>query len=181
MATWCFVSEEAGSCCSPAVSTSLVRTLTYSFGSIAFGSLLQAIISVLRYSLEQAKSQGENRGDDACGTICLCILESITKCLEDVLEYFNQWAYVYVGIYGLSYLESGKQVVELFRARGFTTMVTDNLVGYTLGFAAFWVAILTGMAGILLQINVDRNGASQDSSDSYLFGPIAGTTILAFL
>jgi uncharacterized membrane-anchored protein len=89
------------------------------------------------------------------------------------LEYFNQWAYVFCGIYGYSYLESGKAVMELFRSRGFTTLITDNLVGYVLGFTTFVVALLTGIAGYMMEKVVTRSYADDvKSGESYVFGPL---------
>ena len=92
VATWCFVADEADHCCSPAVSGSLLRSLTYSFGSICLGSLLQALVSVLRYAVENARRRREEgNNDDVCGSLCYCVLECLVRCLEDVLDYFNQW------------------------------------------------------------------------------------------
>lgn len=168
MATWCFDKNEADHCCSSAVSASLFRSLTYSFGSICFGSLLQAIISVFRYLLESARNN-RDRHDNACNTILLCILECLAKLLEDIIEYFNQWAYVFVGIYGYSYLESGRRVMELFRARGWTAIITDNLVGYVLGFTTFVVGLLAGVTGVVVEHIVSWNLHDAKSQyESYL-------------
>lgn len=90
MATWCFVSEEAESCCSPAVYGSIVRSLTYSFGSICFGSLLQGIVSLLRALVKNARSYRQNDNQEACSALCFCIVDCCTRCLEELLEYFNQ-------------------------------------------------------------------------------------------
>ena len=133
MATWCFDKTEADGCCSKAIHGSVFRSLTYSFGSICFGSLLQAIVSVFRALLENARNQRNRDNEDVCGGLLLCILECLARLLEDILEYFNQWAYVFVGVYGYDYIESGKRVITLLRTKGFTTIITDNLVGYVLG------------------------------------------------
>ena len=83
----------------------------------------------------------------------------------------------YVGIYGYSYLESGKKVIELFRARGWTSIISDNLVGYTLGYVTFLVAIVTGLMGVALE----RIGARTHAMDgSFVFGPIEGAPYWAF-
>lgn len=182
MATWCFVSDEAENCCSPAVFSSLFRSLTYSFGSICLGSLLQAIVSVLRYIIENARNRRESADqDDACRGFCFCILDCLARWLEDLVEYFNQWAYCFVGIYGLSYLESGRKVIELFRARGWTSIVTDNLVGYTMGYAAFAVAIGTGFVGVMVErLIASKHQATDPDNKSYIFGPLPGAPYWAF-
>ena len=176
MATWCYDKTEADGCCSRAIHGSVYRSLTYSFGSICFGSLLQAIVSVFRYLVESARNQRNRDNDNFCGTLLLCIIECLARLLEDILEYFNQWAYVFVGVYGYSYLESGRRVMELFRAKGFTAIITNSLVGYVLGFTQFIVALLTGAAGVALE-KLITNGysASIKNRESYFFGPLPAT------
>ena len=83
----------------------------------------------------------------------------------------------YVGIYGFSYLESGKKVIELFRARGWTAIISDNLVGYTLGFVTFLVAIATGLVGAALERIVAR---THESDESFVFGPVEGAVYWSF-
>lgn len=175
MATWCFNKNEADGCCSRAIRGSVYRSLTFSFGSICFGSLLQAIVSAFRYLIESARNQRNRDDDSICGTLLLCVLECLARCLEDILQYFNQWAYVFVGIYGYSYLESGRRVLELFRARGFTAIMTDKLVEYVLGFTTFVVAILTGFAGVWIEsVTTKKYSASLQDGESYIFGPLPG-------
>lgn len=64
------------------------------------------------------------RANDDAG-IGACIAECILSCLASIVEYFNKWAYVYVGIYGYSYLEAGKGVMQLFKNRGWEAIITD--------------------------------------------------------
>jgi len=94
VSTWWFAPEDAGSCCSVAIKDSFVRATTTSFGSICFGSLLVAIIQTLRTMVENARSDNDNGGS----AFLLCILDCLLRCLEDMLEYFNKFAYIYVGM-----------------------------------------------------------------------------------
>lgn len=107
MASWCYVFDEAQSCCSPAVWSSLLRSLTFSFGSICFGSLLHGIVRVLRCFIENLRKQrddgGVNRGGGGAGMIYACF-DCLVQCFDSLLEYFNHWAFVFCAIYGESYL-----------------------------------------------------------------------------
>jgi len=120
--SWWFNPSSVG-CCSSAVIGSLVRTLTTSFGSICFGSLLVAIIQALRQLAEAA------RQNDDFGNMLACCIDCILSCLQSIIEYFNKWAFVYVGLYGYSYCEAGKGVMDLFRDRGWEAIIADDLVG----------------------------------------------------
>ena len=63
----------------------------------------------------QSARNGDN---DGCMAFVLCLVECLLRCLEDALEYFNKFAYIYVGMYGYSYIEAGKNVMTLFGAKG---------------------------------------------------------------
>ena len=101
--TWWFVTEEANSCCSKAVGDSFFRAITYSFGSICFGSLLVAIVKALR-----ALEYYTRDNDDF--QFLSCIIQCLLGCLESILEEINKWAYVYVG-----YVQSHFRLTRFFR------------------------------------------------------------------
>lgn len=52
----------------------VVLSFTYSFGSICFGSLLQALVAVIRRLVENARRQREQNGSGT-GGILLCLLD----------------------------------------------------------------------------------------------------------
>lgn len=182
MGTWCFEKTDASTCCSPAVYSSFYRSVTYSFGSICFGSLLEGLVTALRVIVETARNQSREDNEQCSGeaAILLCILECILKLLEDIIEYFNTWAYVYVGIYGYGYLESGRKVMELFRARGWTAVITNDLVGYVLSFTSITVGLFGGLFAIIIELLYGMEKTSGGDSSSFLFGSIGGPQYWAF-
>ena len=143
MGTWCFDRYNP-----TAVSGSFFRSMVSSFGSICFGSLLNAIIMTLRYLATNAREHARDNNQE-CAVFLACIAQCILSCLQDIIEYFNQWAYIFVGVYGTSYLESGKMVFELFMARGFTSIISTDLVSYFLFCIVFISGVLSGLIGIL--------------------------------
>ena len=156
---WILPEDEALSsrgCCGQDVSDALYRSCTYSFGSICFGSLLVAILQ----TLEQMARQTRNRRD-----IVSCVIQCIVICLRAYLEYFNSWAFCYVGIYGYDYLSAGRKVIDLFKARGWTTLITDRLIFRVLMFANLGIAALTGAVCVLLMVFLGHNRFS--SADDY--------------
>ena len=140
--TWWFSPEDTGSYCSPAVRDSFVRATTLSLGSICMGSLLVAFIQTLRFMVEQMRSQ-----DDS---ILTCIADCILSCLESYAQYFNKWAYVYVGLYGYPYVTAGKKVMELFKARGWSSVVSFDLVSGALFMVGIVIGMLCGIVGFVL-------------------------------
>ena len=83
-----------------------------------FKSLIVAFLRALEMLASMARAN-----DD--GGIGVCIAQCIISCIASMLEYFNKWAYIYVGVYGFGYLEAGKNVFELFKNRGWEAIIAD--------------------------------------------------------
>lgn len=142
VATWWVAPDESG-CCSKAVCNSFIRTVTTSFGSICFGSLLVAILQALKSIASAAQSN-----DDLA--FIACIAQCIIGCLQSILEYFNKWAYIYVGVYGYSYIEAGKAVMQLFKDRGWEAIIADDLVGGAIFLICVVIGLIVGGVGVAL-------------------------------
>eukprot|EP00581_Thalassiosira_minuscula_P010431 CAMPEP_0183710522 /NCGR_PEP_ID=MMETSP0737-20130205/6229_1 /TAXON_ID=385413 /ORGANISM="Thalassiosira miniscula, Strain CCMP1093" /LENGTH=604 /DNA_ID=CAMNT_0025938813 /DNA_START=38 /DNA_END=1852 /DNA_ORIENTATION=- len=153
--TWWFDPSEASSFCSAAVSSSLLRSTTYSLGSICFGSLIVAIIHMIRNSLRRA--QNDRNGGGLLRCIAMCLLAY----LERLVEYFNKWAYVYVGLYGYGYVDAGRKVIDLFKKRGWMTIIADNLVNRLLGIVSLTIGLLTGVCSLFAAFLVEEFESKQ--------------------
>ncbi|KAI9906835.1 hypothetical protein PsorP6_004527 [Peronosclerospora sorghi] len=127
VATFWYSNDSAG-----ATGASLKRSTTTSFGSICLGSLIVAFLQALRALAESGRQDG---------SALACFAECILGCLQSLMEYFNRWAYIYVGIYGYKFTQAGKAVFELFKQRGFDAIINDDLIGNVLGFAALGVGM----------------------------------------
>lgn len=172
MATWCYDKEAASGCCSPAVASSLYRSVTYSFGSICLGSLLQSIVQALRKVMPDRSRV--NSGDQCCG-LCFCVVECFGRVLENVLDYFHQWAFVFVGIYGYGYVESGRKVLELFVANGWSSIASERLASYVTGCITFTVGVITGLSTWMVTILANAEHVERQDGDimmNYVYGPV---------
>lgn len=159
---WWFTPEENG-CCSTAVIGSTCRAMTTSFGSICFGSFLVALIQALRALANEAQSNGDAQ-------LLACIASCILGCIQGCVEYFNKWAFVYVGLYGYSYLEAGKNVITLFKNRGWDAIITDDLIGNVLFLVSAIVGGIAGVIGIILNETTDWFATTGGNSVAISFG-----------
>jgi hypothetical protein len=141
--TWWFSPMEASSCCSSGLTDSLGRSVTYSFGSICLGSLIVAILEMIR---TMVRSAANNRRL----SLFRCVAECLLLYIERLAEYFNRWAFVYVGLYGYSYMEAGKNVMTLFQQRGWTTFITDRLTSRMIGMVSFVIGLINALVAALL-------------------------------
>ncbi|CAB9525936.1 Protein PNS1 [Seminavis robusta] len=155
---WWFTPLADPSLCNSATTDSLYRSLTYSFGSICFGSLIVAIVQTLEH---MARSARRNRR----GALLACLLECILHCLRRWIEYFNSWAFVYVGLYGYDFLTAGRNVISLFQNRGWSSFVADRLVFRVLSLANLAVAIVSGASACLTDVMAGPVMPPDDSGD----------------
>mmetsp|Transcript_16338 Transcript_16338/g.34181 ORF Transcript_16338/g.34181 Transcript_16338/m.34181 type:complete len:574 (+) Transcript_16338:106-1827(+) len=147
--TWWFSPSEASSFCSSAVRDSFFRSTTYSLGSICFGSLIVAVLHIIRNSLRRT-SNNRDAG------ILRCMAHCILAYIEALVEYFNKWAFIYCGIYGYSYVEAGKRVMNLFKTRGWSTIISDNLINRLLGIMCLGIGVLIGLFTLFVSFLVEE-------------------------
>jgi len=134
----------------------LYRSMTTSFGSICLGSLIVAILHSLRTMarLLREKAQDDRNAVLAC---VACLAECLLSCVEGIMEYFNQWAFVYVGIYGYDFRTSEKAVMDLFANRGWTAVINDDLTSSALSFGALGVGcVACGIALLVVLLSPEE-------------------------
>lgn len=89
------------------VTTGLRWAWTKNFGSLAFGSLIVAIIFTIRvivyYILKKAEKASGDNGVMKCIT---CVVMCFLKCLEEIIEYINRAAYAFMAISGKGFCSS---------------------------------------------------------------------------
>lgn len=169
--TFWFSPHEANGCCSAGVRNSYFRSMTTSFGSICLGSLIVAIIQAAKEMIRSMREQGDS--------MMYCLAECLLGCIESIAEYFNQWAFVYVGLYGYTFMEAGKNVVQLFRARGWTSIIADMLIDTVLLMVSLAVGVLTGIVGVIV-----GGITEQDSTilvGSFFIGAVIGFVLCSTL
>ncbi|ORZ03277.1 plasma-membrane choline transporter-domain-containing protein [Syncephalastrum racemosum] len=124
---------------------SLRRALTTSFGSICFGSLLIALVNMLRYFLQLAQSSTDN---PVLGFL-ICIVQCIVACLQGLFQWFTYYAFSGVAIYGQAFIPSAKRTWNLMKDRGIEAMINDNLIGNVLFMGGLLVGVLSSLLGFI--------------------------------
>ncbi len=85
----------------------LRRSLTYSFGSICFGSLVVAIINFVRQLASVARQQAAAQGD-ILATILYCIIGCLISVLDWAVQFLNRYAFTHIALYGKAYIPAAK-------------------------------------------------------------------------
>lgn len=120
----------------------LKRASWTSLGSIALGSLIIAVLQTMRAMIRMGRN---NRN----GFVRCCVL-CVLKCLEDMIRFFNIYAFTHVAVYGSTYCEAAKQTWGLIKGRGWDLLVNDQLISPVLAFGAILVGLLCAVVSVLL-------------------------------
>lgn len=72
---------------------------------------------------------------------------------------------MYVGLYGYSYLDAGKNVMTLFQNKGWTTIITDDLSENVLFMMSVVLGLLTGLVGLIMS-NLDQELFANINADN---------------
>jgi len=132
------------------VFSSIANTLLYHTGTLAFGSLLIAIVQIIRAILERIRRR-LRRADSkvansiiGCCQCCFCILESC-------IRFLNKNAYVQTAIFGTGFVQSCRQAFYLMvRNAGRVGAVSFVSASILIVGKLFISAITTGLSYIAL-------------------------------
>merc|ERR1712232_1140460 len=149
------------------VMQSLRVALTYSFGSISFGSFLIAAVRAAESIASMARSQAQEDGNTLCCIIFL-IVEMVIGCIGDMLEYFSEWAYVQCAVRGVKFTDAARITYSMMTCANIKyilkVLLLDSVV--LLG------AILCGLVGAAVGAGVAF--ATGDDAMSITAGAVIG-------
>jgi hypothetical protein len=147
------------------------RSITYSFGSISFGSLIVAIINMLRQACSIAQQQESAQGN-LIGSIMFCVLGCFISLLDWAVTFVNRYAFSHIALYGKAYIPAAKDTWKMMKDRGIDALVNDCLTGPVLTMGSIFVAYLCALLAYLY-LEFTKPGYNQNSG---VFTPV----IMAF-
>ncbi|KAF7559144.1 hypothetical protein G7046_g5013 [Stylonectria norvegica] len=131
-----------------ATRASAKRALTYSFGSIALGSLLVAIVQFLRQLCSVARQQSGSQGS-MVGAAIFCCLGCVLGLLEWAVEFLNRYAFCHIALYGKAYFPAAKDTWKMIKDRGIDALINECLIGPVLSFGAIFIAYVCALLSYL--------------------------------
>jgi len=138
VASWYFLSPNVPR---DPTSRALRRSLTTSFGSLCFGSLIAATLKALRAGARAVANRGTDRfGIRSCALCCLGFLDVLTR-------FCNELAYTQVALYGKTFTRASRDTWTLLvHHSGVDALVQRELISTALTLSS----ILSGLVCSLL-------------------------------
>ncbi|KAF2353312.1 Choline transporter-like [Trinorchestia longiramus] len=127
------------------VTNSLGRTLRYHIGTLAFGSLIIAIVRMIRLIFEYIDKKVREKTDNIVVKCLMCCCRCCLYCLEKFLKFVNRNAYVYCAIYGKNFCSSARSSFSLLMRNIARVVVLDKVTDFLLFIGKM---VVTGSIGI---------------------------------
>ncbi|XP_049862995.1 choline transporter-like protein 1 isoform X2 [Schistocerca gregaria] len=145
VATWFFTRNKQN------LGTPIIRSfcnlVRYHLGSVALGSLLIAIIQMIRIVLKFIQSKVKNHNN----AITTCIFRTCQCCLycfEKILQFLTRNAYIEIAIHGHSFCKAGKQAFKLLASNALRVAAINSVGDFVLFLGKAMVVIATVVCGV---------------------------------
>jgi hypothetical protein len=161
--SWFFCSGQPGGFPKGATRGAFRRAMTYSFGSVAFGSLVVALINMLRQACSIAQSQEAGQGN-VVAAFALCCLQCIIGIIDWAVQYINRYAFSHIALYGKAYIAAAKDTWKMMRDRGIDALVNDCLISPVITMGSTFVGYL---CALLAYLYLEFTAPAYNSTGSY--------------
>ncbi|XP_033873321.3 choline transporter-like protein 5 isoform X9 [Acipenser ruthenus] len=125
--------------------SSFGRAIRYHTGSLAFGSLILAIVQLIRIILEYLDHKLKS-AQNKFAKFVLCCLKCCFWCLEHLIKFMNRNAYIMIAIYGKNFCSSAKEAFFLLMRNVIRVAVLDKVTDFLLFLGKVLIA---GSVGVL--------------------------------
>ena len=106
----------------------------YHFGSLAFGSLILAIVQFLQLVVEAVRQQAEASGAKTkCFEYIINCLRCCLQCVERIVEFINKTAYIQIALRGKSFCSAAADGFEIVWSNPLRYMIVNG-VGWIMMF-----------------------------------------------
>ncbi|WUR03697.1 protein PNS1 [Vairimorpha necatrix] len=141
----------------------IIKNTLYSLGSICFGGLLIAIISTVKFFInnERERNQRDNERSNLFVDIMLCVASFICSILESFIEFANTLTFPYIAIHGESYSKSMRSAFDISANVSPVGLIGLNALNMGLSITTLFFGIICGyyvyyINGPILDLNMLR-------------------------
>ncbi|XP_067218780.1 choline transporter-like protein 5-A [Chanodichthys erythropterus] len=131
------------------VFSSFSRAIRYHTGSLAFGSLILAVVQLIRVILEYLDNKLKG-AHNVFARFLLCCLKCCFWCLERFIRFMNRNAYIMIAIYGKNFCTSAREAFYLLMRNVVRVAVLDKVTDFLLFLGKLLIAGSVGVIAFLL-------------------------------
>ncbi|CAF1095911.1 unnamed protein product, partial [Didymodactylos carnosus] len=163
--------------------SSIKRSLLYHVGSVAFGSLIIAIIKMIRIIFQFIENRLKNRQGTGILRCCIRCIGCCCLCFERFFKFINRNAYIMISIYSKHFLHSAKTAFKLIINNPLRAIVLDKVTDFLIFLGVLFITALIGILAYLFfsgKIYLTKIGLVRPDLN-YFWCPIILIVIITFL
>jgi len=108
---------------------SLRHAFTKSFGSLALGSLVVAVVEFLQFIINKVKKTPTSNKVVKC---IACVLQCFLNCAQGLIKFINRYAYISIAMHGEAFCTSARGTFDLISRNSFSAVIADTLAEFVL-------------------------------------------------
>jgi len=113
------------------LTASLLRTVRYHLGTLAFGSLVIAIVRMIRLAIQYIEEKVKEKNlDNIFVKAIMCCCKCCFYCLEKFLKFINRNAYIITASYGYNFCRSAREAFSLITRNMVRAVVLDKVTDF---------------------------------------------------
>jgi len=160
--------------------TSIWNALVFHLGTVAFGSLVIAIIRMIRVVLEYIERKCNKFNNDL--TKCLlCVCQCCLKLLEKFMRFINRNAYIVTAIKSTNFCRSARDAFNLIMRNLVRVVVLDSVVDFLLFLGKVVIVLASGVGSYFVFSGQIPEIKDDIPSLNYFFTPIVFIVIGSYL
>lgn len=128
------------------------RVFRYHLGSLALGSMIIALVQIIRYLMHRFEKKMNKSGNQVVAAVIKCV-QAVLWCFERFIKFLNRNAYIEIAVYGYSFCRAARKAFELITRNAIRLAVVSKVGDFCLWIAAISITAITGFAGNYLIIN----------------------------
>lgn len=125
---------------------SFLRAIFYHFGTIAFGSLLIAIVKFIRAILEYISEKTKAAQEVSCIVkFLVCCCKCCVSCFERFLKFLNRYAYILCAVYSFNFCSAATKVIKIVVSNPLRMFVLDKISSFLLFLSSLLITTVMGV------------------------------------
>jgi len=144
----------------------------YHLGTVAFGSLVIAIIRMIRLVLEYVEKKCKKFNNDLTNCLLKCC-QCCLWCLEKFMRFINRNAYIMCAIKSTNFCSSAKDAFSLLMRNLARVVVLDSVVDFLLFLGKLVIVLATGAVSYLAFAGYFTGIVEEMPNLNYVWTPVA--------
>ncbi|KAI9005278.1 plasma-membrane choline transporter-domain-containing protein [Gaertneriomyces semiglobifer] len=130
------------------------RTIRYHLGSLALGSLIIAIVQLIRIIILELQRRLHLTGSKPA-QLCLCCVQCCCGFIERILRMLTKNAYVEIAVYGYSFCTACRMAAQLILANALRLIVLNRVSNFLVFLGKLVVVCVSTLGGLGLLVYLE--------------------------